>query len=578
MNQKIYRNWDTKKTVDANNAVSGVLLNIAYPQKPTWDIYYRDNDKEPVDLSGYIFRAAMDTDFDDQTDVMSRSTYDMVDVSQAAIGIIKVTNDSDNARFRSQVNGIKGGVRQVTFQIYGCRPGEDEDFTDTFMVNAMMPVDPYGATLPPPAGGVTWASQLWVESRIREGREIQFSIDGATLWHSTQADTDRFWQERYPDGEWSVAIEMIQGLQGIQGVTGSAATLAIGAIETLEPGATATASNSGTTHAAILNLSVPRGHTGEIGATGAEIISGEFSGDDLVFIRDDSQTVVIADAAITLKGETGATGANSTVVGPVGPTGATGAVGATGFGVTGATGPAAAYIEANFTAADLSVDGILTITHDKGLVKGLPGSITFEGVTGTWENINLDDTAIKWSENQILVDLAIYGLTGAARGYCAFGGAAGATGATGAASTVAGATGATGSTGATGATGATGSTGATGATGATAAIGIAAGINTQSTSNYTLVSSDAGKVIRMNMDTDCNLNVPPNSSVAFPIGAMISVIRIGLGTTNIIAASTVTINGFLAGHGAITGIFRGVTLVKTATDAWDAVGSIVMEY
>lgn len=165
MNQKIYRNWDTKKTVDVNNAVSGVLLNIAYPQKPTFEIAYRDDSKQPIDLSSLTFRAAIDTDFDTTTDVMSRTVVGQVDMTQAALGIIKVPNNADNARFYSQVNAQKNGVRQATFQIYGYNSLGEEEFFDTMTVNAIMPVDPLGATEPPPDPEVEWASRSWADAR-----------------------------------------------------------------------------------------------------------------------------------------------------------------------------------------------------------------------------------------------------------------------------------------------------------------------------------------------------------------------------------------------------------------------------
>jgi hypothetical protein len=82
----------------------------------------------------------------------------------------------------------------------------------------------------------------------------------------------------------------------------------------------------------------------------------------------------------------------------------------------------AAYIDGEFTSSDM-VDGILTITHDKGLVKGLPGTITFESIPGIWDNVNLDDTSIKWSFNQIQLDLSVYGISEGAECYYAFGGA-----------------------------------------------------------------------------------------------------------------------------------------------------------
>ena len=55
------------------------------------------------------------------------------------------------------------------------------------------------------------------------------------------------------------------------------------------------------------------GSTGSTGATGASITSAAFSSNDIVFTKDDTNTVTLTDAAITLKGATGATGGTGTL-------------------------------------------------------------------------------------------------------------------------------------------------------------------------------------------------------------------------------------------------------------------------
>jgi hypothetical protein len=49
---------------------------------------------------------------------------------------------------------------------------------------------------------------------------------------------------------------------------------------------------------------------------------------------------------------------------------------------------------------------------------------------------------------------------------------------------------------------------------------------------------------------------------------------IGAGTSSIVGASGVTINGQTAKTGAIGAQWTGVTLTKTATDTWLAEGNI----
>lgn len=55
-----------------------------------------------------------------------------------------------------------------------------------------------------------------------------------------------------------------------------------------------------------------KGDTGDTGATGAKITSAAFDGNNLVFTLDDSSTVTLTDAKLTLKGDTGAAGTDGT--------------------------------------------------------------------------------------------------------------------------------------------------------------------------------------------------------------------------------------------------------------------------
>jgi hypothetical protein len=71
-------------------------------------------------------------------------------------------------------------------------------------------------------------------------------------------------------------------------------------------------------------------------------------------------------------------------------------------------------------------------------------------------------------------------------------------------------------------------------------VGNQAVANTQ-TDSYTLVLTDAGKIIIMNKATANTLTVPPNSSVAIPINSRIDLIQYGAGQTTIAAGAGVTI-------------------------------------
>jgi hypothetical protein len=60
------------------------------------------------------------------------------------------------------------------------------------------------------------------------------------------------------------------GPQGIQGVQGPAATIAVGTVTTGEPGTSVSVSNAGTSGAAVLDFTIPRGAVGQTGAVGPQ--------------------------------------------------------------------------------------------------------------------------------------------------------------------------------------------------------------------------------------------------------------------------------------------------------------------
>ena len=93
------------------------------------------------------------------------------------------------------------------------------------------------------------------------------------------------------------------------------------------------------------------------------------------------------------------------------------------------------------------------------------------------------------------------------------------------------------------------------------------------TASYTLVLSDADKLVEMNVASANNLTVPLNSSVAFSIGTQILLAQYGAGQTTIVATSGVTIrsNG---GKLKLNVQYSGATLIKIATDEWYLFGDI----
>jgi hypothetical protein len=93
------------------------------------------------------------------------------------------------------------------------------------------------------------------------------------------------------------------------------------------------------------------------------------------------------------------------------------------------------------------------------------------------------------------------------------------------------------------------------------------------TSSYTLVLSDASKIIDMNVGSANTVTVPNNSSVAFPIGTEITVMQYGAGNTTIVAASGVTFRSKDFST-RIGDQYTGATLIKRDTNEWYLIGNI----
>lgn len=92
------------------------------------------------------------------------------------------------------------------------------------------------------------------------------------------------------------------------------------------------------------------------------------------------------------------------------------------------------------------------------------------------------------------------------------------------------------------------------------------------TDSYTLILSDAGKLIEMGKATAQTLTIPTNASVAFPVGTKIDVMQTGAGETTI-AGAGVTINS----EGAklkLNAQWAAATLIKRGTDTWVVIGSL----
>jgi len=109
------------------------------------------------------------------------------------------------------------------------------------------------------------------------------------------------------------------------------------------------------------------------------------------------------------------------------------------------------------------------------------------------------------------------------------------------------------------------------ATGQIAAANVAScTVNAQTGATYTLVLADANNCVTMNNASPNTLTVPPNSSVAFPVGTRITVTALNAATT-VTPGAGVT---FQFPSGAVAAAQNGAfTLKKVATDTWEWVAS-----
>ena len=98
-------------------------------------------------------------------------------------------------------------------------------------------------------------------------------------------------------------------------------------------------------------------------------------------------------------------------------------------------------------------------------------------------------------------------------------------------------------------------------------------LNAQTGTTYTLVLTDAQKLVTLSNASAITMTVPPNSSVAFETGDQVNLLQLGAGQVTIAAGSGVTIRS----EGSklkMKGQYATATLVKIATDEWVALGNL----
>ena len=93
------------------------------------------------------------------------------------------------------------------------------------------------------------------------------------------------------------------------------------------------------------------------------------------------------------------------------------------------------------------------------------------------------------------------------------------------------------------------------------------GQNLQTGTAYTLVLTDAGKIVEMNNASANTLTIPANASVAFPVDTRIDVVQYGAGLTTVAITSDT-----LTGNAVSTGQNKAMSLWKRAATEWVVIG------
>jgi hypothetical protein len=100
-------------------------------------------------------------------------------------------------------------------------------------------------------------------------------------------------------------------------------------------------------------------------------------------------------------------------------------------------------------------------------------------------------------------------------------------------------------------------------------------VNSQSGTAYTLALTDFGRVIETTSASAVTVTVPPNSSVAFPIGTIVEVAQLAAGAVTIAQGSGVTIRVPTGLSLALRAQYSSAVLRKRATDEWIIGGDLL---
>ena len=134
----LYYNFDARHLCDALGDPVSDLPEIAFNEQPVWNITPLRADGQRMDLSAVVaWRAAIDSDFTSETDVMCRTLPEAISVSD---GTVSVPLDSNTNRFLQVVDRFES--RPAYFELCGLDAAGKRIFYLIFRITARMVLDP----------------------------------------------------------------------------------------------------------------------------------------------------------------------------------------------------------------------------------------------------------------------------------------------------------------------------------------------------------------------------------------------------------------------------------------------------
>jgi len=101
-------------------------------------------------------------------------------------------------------------------------------------------------------------------------------------------------------------------------------------------------------------------------------------------------------------------------------------------------------------------------------------------------------------------------------------------------------------------------------------------VNAQSASYTAVLGDGSNTLVTINNASANTFTIPPNSSVAFPVGTILNIAQTGAGQTTITQGSGVTIvsNGATASAPKLRVQYSAASAIQTSTNNWLIVGDV----